>query len=59
MSPSVNILFSLLNFSPLFKKIIYLFIYLYVWLRWLFVAAQRLSLIAASRGYSLLQCAGF
>ena len=32
------------------KKIIYF------WLRWVFVAACRLSLVAASRGYSSLQC---
>ena len=36
---------------------IYLFIYL--WLRWVFVAARGLSLVAGSRGYSSLQCAGF
>ena len=29
------------------------------WLCWVFVAALRLSIVAASRGYSLLQCAGF
>ena len=38
-------------------KFIYLFIYL--WLRWVFVAARGLSLVAASGGYSPLQCAGF
>ena len=36
----------------------YLFI-LFFWLRWVFVAACRLSLVAASRGHSLLRCAGF
>ena len=40
-----------------FFKIIYLFIYF--WLRWVFVAAHRLSLVAASRGSSLLQSVGF
>ena len=35
-----------------FKKI-YLFIYL--WLHWVFVAARGLSLVAASGGYSLLR----
>ena len=48
-----------------FFKFIYLFIYF--WLRWVFVAARRLSLVAArrlslvaaSRGYSSLWCAGF
>ena len=37
---------------------LYLFIYFYFWLRWVF-AACRLSLVAASRGYSLLPCTGF
>ena len=36
--------------------IFYLFIY---WLLWVFVAAHGLSLVAASGGYSSLQCAGF
>ena len=31
----------------------------YFWLRWVFVAARRLSLVAASGGYSSLRCAGF
>ena len=38
-------------------KFIYLFIYF--WLCWVFVAARGLSLVAASRGYSSLWCAGF
>ena len=40
-----------------FFKILFLFIYF--WLRWAFLAARRLSLVAASRGYSSLRCAGF
>ena len=40
-----------------FLKKINLFIYF--WLHWVFVAAHRLSLVAESRGYSSLQCAGF
>ena len=40
-----------------FFKLINLFIYF--WLRWVFVAARGLSLVAASGGYSSLQCAGF
>ena len=39
-----------------FLKFIYLFIY---WLSWVFVAAHRLSLVVASRGYSSLRCVGF
>ena len=36
------------------------FIYLFnFWLHWIFVAVHRLSLVAVSRGYSLLQYAGF
>ena len=38
-------------------KVIYLFIYF--WLRWVFVAARGLSLVVASGGYSSLQCTGF
>ena len=37
---------------------IYLF-YIYFWLCWVFVAVRGLSLVAVSRGYSSLQCAGF
>ena len=40
-----------------FFKTNYLFIYF--WLHWVFVAVHGLSLVAASRGYSLLWCAGF
>ena len=36
---------------------IYLFIYF--WLCWVFVAAHRLSQVVASGGYSLLRCTGF
>ena len=39
--------------------LINLFIYIYFWLRWVFIAALGLSLVVVSRGYSLLQCAGF
>ena len=41
----------------IFYKFIYLFIYF--WLRWVFAAAHRLSLVAASGGYSSLWCVGF
>ena len=40
-----------------FKKFIYLFIYF--WLSWVFVAVHGLSLVAASWGYSWLRCMGF
>ena len=49
-------LHSFLNFPPfIFLK----FIYLYFWLHWVFVAVCGLSLVAASRDYSLLRCAAF
>ena len=39
--------------------ILFICLFIYFWLRWVFVAARRLSLVAVSRGYSLLRCAGF
>ena len=44
-----------------FFKINYLFIYLFIyfWLHWVFVAACRLSLVEVSGGYSSLWCVGF
>ena len=41
--------------SSFFKKINFI----YFWLCWDFVAARRLSLAAASGGYSSLRCSGF
>ena len=35
------------------------FLFIYFCLRWVFVAARGLSLVAASGGYSSLRCAGF
>ena len=53
--PSISSFFYLF----IFLKVI-LFIYLFIyWLRWVFVAARRLSLVAVSRGYCSLWCAGF
>ena len=34
-------------------------LFIYFWLRWVFVAARGLSLVAASWGYSSLRCTGF
>ena len=45
------------QFIYLFTLTIYLFIYF--WLRWVFVAVHGLSLVAPSGGYSSLQCGGF
>ena len=39
--------------------IYFIYFYFYFWLHWVFVAVCGLSLVAASKGYSLLQCAGF
>ena len=39
---------------------IHLFIlFIYFWLRWVFVAVHGLSLVAANGGYSSLRCVGF
>ena len=35
------------------------FIYLFLWLRWVFVAARGLLLVVVSGGYSSLRCEGF
>ena len=45
--------------GPKFVFILYLLLFLKFWLHWGFVAACRLSLVAASGGYSSLQCTGF
>ena len=34
-------------------------LFIYFWLQWAFIAARGLSLVAVSRGYSLLRCMGF
>ena len=34
-------------------------LFIYFWLRWVFVAARGLSLVAASESYSSLRCVGF
>ena len=46
---------TLVNFL---KRFIYSF-YILLLLRWVFVAAHRLSLVAVSGGCSSLQCVGF
>ena len=42
--------------APHFLKKIY---FIYFWLHWVYIVARGLSLVAASGGYSWLQCAGF
>ena len=44
---------------PNFLKNLFIYLFIYFWLHWVFVAARGLSLVAESRGYSSLQCAGF
>ena len=48
-----ELLFDLHN-TPFLKKL-----FIYLWLRWVFVALCGLSLVAASGGYSSLWCVGF
>ena len=43
----------------LFLKNKFVYLVIYFWLRWVFVAARGLSLVAASGVYSSLRCAGF
>ena len=38
---------------------IYIYNFFFFWLRWVFVAVHRLSLVVASGGYSSLWCVGF
>ena len=49
------------TFTYFFKVFFFFFflITIYIWLHWGFVAMQRLSLVAASGGYSSLRRAGF
>ena len=45
--------------SFFFLIIIFIYLFIYFWLSWIFVAACGLSLVAVSRGYSPLRCTGF
>ena len=45
--------------AVLFCFVLFIYLFIYLWLRWVFVAARGLSLVVASRGYSSLQCVGF
>ena len=38
---------------------LFIYLFIYFWLHWVFIAAHGLSLVAASGGYSSSQCAGF
>ena len=54
-----RILYTLYLRSKIFFLINLFILFIYFWLHWVFVAACGLSLVAVSRGCSLLQCAGF
>ena len=55
--------FKFLVYIPVLLFLCYLFIlknnFIYFWLHWVFIAVFGLSLVAASRGFSSLQCMGF
>ena len=59
-SPVSNEIVELKFFIPSRLQVLFLKNYfIYLWLRWVFVAVRRLSLVAASRGYSSLWFTGF
>ena len=39
-------------------KFLFIYLFIYFWLRWVFVSVRGLSLVAASGGHSSLRCAG-
>ena len=47
------------SFGEKHPSVLSSFFFFNFWLRWVFVAVCRLSLVAASRVYSSLWCAGF
>ena len=58
----VFLLFSFKSFLYILGFFLFLkkfFLFIYFWLHWVFIAAHGLSLVAASGGYSSLQCTGF
>ena len=42
---------------PFSLSLLFWYLFIYLWLCWVFIAAPRLSLVAASGGYSASQCA--
>ena len=42
-----------------FKVIAFFILFIYLWLRWVFIAARGLSLVVERRDYSSLRCMGF
>ena len=55
--------FHLACFQQCFIVTVYIFFFInlfnYLWLRWVFIAVRRLSLVVVSGGSSSLQCTGF
>ena len=49
----------LLDFKTFLKIYLFFILFIYFWLRWVFVAVRGLSLVVVSWGYSALQCTGF
>ena len=59
-SQLLHLVFNWINSDFFFFSLINLFfLFIYFWLCWVFIAVRGLPLVAASGGYSLLQCAGF
>ena len=54
-----TVLFSSVPRCGLSSFFFFLILFIYFWLRWVFITVHGLSLVAASRGYSSLWCAGF
>ena len=60
-SPRCFLFFSFLFLNKLTRIFLFLFLFIYLfylWLCWVFVSVRGLSLVAASRGHSSLQCMG-
>ena len=58
-TPTPNLLFSGNHqFVFCFLKILFIYLFIYLWLCWVFVSVRGLSLIAASGGHSSSWCAG-
>ena len=52
------ILFLALKIAQCFLFFVFINLFIYFWLRWVFVSVQGLSLVAASGGHSSSRCAG-
>ena len=58
--PFLLLLFIFLFYISTILLLLFLnYLFIYFWLCWVFIAARGLSLVMASRGYSLLWCSGF